>query len=414
MSNPATAPSMPRKILIIDDSPFGLGELKFVLEKQGINMTTAADQESGLYQITSRLFDVVIVAMELKGISGLTLVQKIRQIPDVVRRSIGVIVMSTKRERSIEETNLLKELGGLEVIPKPFKPVQLLPFLQRAYLVMQGDMNFEIMIEKEIGHLIKAAKYTDAIDIIKKKIATVGPRGTDLIIDLYEKAALFKEGMVIIDALLSKPNNQNNIKYITTKGRLLRGLGQLEEAKKWLEKADALAPKNLSRMEEMTEVYLETDEPDKAVSKMKDLCQENSDKPDMKFEMFNKLSEKGFDSHAVEYCRESTPVTEVIRYYNNKGVEDSKAEQYAKALLKYNEALKFYPNHKQYHRIHWNIAIAIINERGEGYVARAIKALEQALALEPTFKKASDLMKKLKSGDAKKGVTLDTGDSSAS
>ena len=398
---------MPRKVLLIDDSPFGLGELKFVLEKQGINLTTAADQESGLYQITSRLFDVALVAMELKGVSGLTVVQKIRQIPDVVRRCIGVVMMSTKRERSIEDINLLKELGGLEVIPKPFKPIQLLPFLQRSFQMMQSDQNFEIMIEKEIGHLIKATKYDEAIDIIKKKIATVGPRGTDLILDLYEKGGHFQEALVLIDALLGKQGNQNNIKYISTKGRVLMGLGKMDEAKKFLEKADELAPKNLKRMEQMSTVYLETDEPEKAVVKMKGLCEENPENPDLKFEQLNKLSEKGYEQHAVDYCRESTPVTEVIRYYNNKGVEDSKAAQYARALQKYNEALKFYPNHKQYHRIHWNIAIAIINERQEGYVQRAIKSLEKALALEPTFKKATDLMKRLKSGDVKKD-TADT------
>ena len=407
MNNPATPPTMPRKVLLIDDSPFGLGELKFVLEKQGINLTTAADQESGLYQITSRLFDVALVAMELKGVSGLTVVQKIRQIPDVVRRCIGVVMMSTKRERSIEDINLLKELGGLEVIPKPFKPIQLLPFLQRSFQMMQSDQNFEIMIEKEIGHLIKATKYDEAIDIIKKKIATVGPRGTDLILDLYEKGGHFQEALVLIDALLGKQGNQNNIKYISTKGRVLMGLGKMDEAKKFREKADELAPKNLKRMEQMSTVYLETDEPEKAVVKMKGLCEENPENPDLKFEQFNKLSEKGYEQHAVDYCRESTPVTEVIRYYNNKGVEDSKAAQYARALQKYNEALKFYPNHKQYHRIHWNIAIAIINERQEGYVQRAIKSLEKALALEPTFKKATDLMKRLKSGDVKKD-TADT------
>ena len=376
MNNPAPVSAMPRKVLLIDDSPFGIGELKFVLEKQGINLTTAQDQETGLYQITSRLFDVVLICMELKGVAGLPVVQKIRQIPDVVRRCIGVVMMSSKRERTIEEINLLKELGGLEVIPKPFKPIQLLPFLQRANQMMLADQNFEIMIEKEIGHLIKAEKYSEAIDIIKKKIATVGPRGTELILDLYERAKLYKEALMLIDALLNKPNNQNNIKFLSTKGRLLMGLGQMEEAKKFLEKADALAPKNLVRMEQMSAVYLETDEPEKAVSKMKDLCDENPEKPDMKFDMFNKLSEKGYEKHAIDYCQETTPVNDVIRYYNNKGVEDSKAQQYARALQKYNEALKFYPNHKQYYRIHWNIAIATINERHDGYIQAALKASE--------------------------------------
>ena len=403
---------MPRKLLLVDDSPFGLGELKFVLEKQGVSLTSAPDQETALYQITSRLFDVVLIGMELKGVAGLTVVQKIRQIPDTMRRHVGIIMMSAKRERTIEEVNLLKELGGLEVIPKPFKPVQLLPFMQRAFQAMQNDINFEIMVEKDIGHLIKASKFDEAIEIIKKKIATVGPRGTDLIIDLYEKAKRFQEALVLVDALLAKPNNLNNTKYHNLRGRLLMEMGKMGEAKKSLEKADELAPKNLQRMENMSTVYLETDEPDKAVSTMKELCQENPEKPDMKFEMFDKLSQKGFDEHAVAYCRETTPVDEVIRYYNNKGVEDSKAGKYAQALLKYNEALKFYPNHRQYHRIHWNIAIAIINERQEGYIQRAVKALETSLALEPTFKKATELVKKLKSSDAKKGVSVDSGDSS--
>ena len=40
----------------------------------------------------------------------------------------------------------------------------------------------------------------------------------------------------------------------------------------------------------------------------------------MKFSLFSKLSEMGYDDHTNQLCRDTASPIEVVRHYNNKGV----------------------------------------------------------------------------------------------
>ena len=188
---------------------------------------------------------------------------------------------------------------------------------------------------------------------------------------------------------------KDDIKLINMKAQFHMKKGELDEAKKLYEKADELAPKNLKRMQEMANLYLEMNEPDKSVEKMKGLCDESPEAPDLKFDMFTQLSDKGYSQHAIDYCRESTTATEVVKFYNNRGVMSSKEGNYLEAIAKYDEALQFYPEHKENYRIYWNIAIATVNGKEDGYKAKAIENLKKVLELNPDFEKATALLDKL-------------------
>ncbi|MBF0441777.1 MAG: tetratricopeptide repeat protein, partial [Oligoflexales bacterium] len=138
--------------------------------------------------------------------------------------------------------------------------------------------------------------------------------------------------------------------------------------------------------------------PEKSVEKMSILCQETPEKPDMKFDMVSKLEEKGFSQHAIQFCRSTSTAVEVVRHYNNKGVLDSKNGNHDKAIKSYQEAVQFFPDHEESYKIHWNLAIALINNKSEGYLEKSASALEQALKLKPDFEKAKHLLEKVKSG----------------
>ena len=393
---------LPQKVLIIDDQPLGLGELKRFLESNNIQALSAPDLQSALYLFGHHKVDVAVIAIEMKELSGISIVQKIRGNEDLDKKCAGVVLMSAKRERTATEQNLVDELGGIEIMNKPFKPVQLLPYLIRSFSRMKTDRNFAELKEKVVDVHVKKGNYEKAINTLKKNLPQLGEKGPNLLLDLYEQGGFNEDGLQLVDGLINKNPDKTNINYINAKGRLLMKTGNFEEAKKYMEKADELAPMNLERMGEMAELYLKMDNPEKSIEKMKGLMQENPEQPDMKFGMFDKLKEAGYSDHAIAFCKETTQANEVVRFYNNQGVMESKSGDYSKAIQKYADALQFYPKYKENYRILFNKALAEINAKEPGYIQRAIEAVEASLELSPDYEKAINLLEKLKNSKKKK------------
>jgi tetratricopeptide (TPR) repeat protein len=175
---------------------------------------------------------------------------------------------------------------------------------------------------------------------------------------------------------------------LNAKGRLLLRLGRNADAKACFVKADELAPQNIERLNELATAYLHLKDPDNAVRRFKNVLDLNPDKPDLKFEMFSKLYEHGYDDHAVNFGKQTAKPMEIVRHYNNKGVMLSKDGQVEQALTEYNRALRFFPQFKENYRIYFNIALAYLQmKKRESYV-EAQKHLKKCLELSPEFDKA--------------------------
>ena len=390
-----TGQQLPKKVLIVDDEPIGLEELKHFLELQQINAISAPDVSSAIYLFNTQRFEVVIISIELKEVSGLALFQKIKKNDDIEKASVGIILMSTRKEAKLSEENLVNEFGGIEIISKPFKPVQILPMLARTVIRSNGEKKYLELKEKVVDFHRKTGNVDKAITAVKNKMPELGRNGPNLLVELYEEAENYDNALSLIDALIDKDPDHADIKLIGAKGRVLMKMGELEKAAEMMEKADDLAPKNLERMSEMIDMYLKQDAPDKSVDKMKEMLQLNPENPDMKFDMFEKLKKNGYDEHAISFCRETTSAFEVVRFYNNRGVMDAKKGNPSRALEGYKDALKYYPSNKENYRIHFNIALSIINEKKPGHRKHAIEELEKSLNFNPDFDKAKTLLAKL-------------------
>jgi tetratricopeptide (TPR) repeat protein len=129
---------------------------------------------------------------------------------------------------------------------------------------------------------------------------------------------------------------------------------------------------------------------------MKGLCDLSPESPDLKFNMFAKLQEQGFDDAAAKFCQDTTAPAEVMKHYNNSGVLKSKEGTPDAAIKEYLSAIKFFPKYKENSRIYFNLAIAYVNGKKDGWLDKAVHALDEALALDPTYDKAKSLRDKLK------------------
>jgi tetratricopeptide (TPR) repeat protein len=179
-------------------------------------------------------------------------------------------------------------------------------------------------------------------------------------------------------------------------------LGKFAEAKACLMKSDELAPQNIERLNEMATAFLHLKDPENSVKKFKEILDLSPENPDVKFEMFSKLYDFGYDEHAVKFGKETAKPMEIVRHYNNKGVMLSKDGKTNDAVSEYQRALKFFPQFKENYRIHFNIALAKLQTKTrEGYEEAAV-CLRKCLELEPTFDKAKKTLETIEKALAPK------------
>jgi DNA-binding response OmpR family regulator len=107
------------KILVVDDEPTLVATLKYNLEREGYEVVTASDGESGLEAARAKRPDLVILDLMLPGMSGLEVCRSLR------RESSAPVLMLTARGTETDKVVGL-ELGADDYVTKPFSMPEVL------------------------------------------------------------------------------------------------------------------------------------------------------------------------------------------------------------------------------------------------------------------------------------------------
>lgn len=109
-------------ILIVDDNPENLQVLGKLLKEKKYKAEFAIDGESALGWLTKKQFDLVLLDINMPGMSGFDVCKNIRANPDM--NKLPVIFLSAEADRE----SILKgfEMGGQDYITKPFDSRELI------------------------------------------------------------------------------------------------------------------------------------------------------------------------------------------------------------------------------------------------------------------------------------------------
>lgn len=376
--------NLPPKILLVDDDSSVAQGLEDPLAKHQVKVESAKDLETALYKFNTMRFDVALVELDFGPLPGLALVQKWRAHEKLEKRTTAFVMVSGNKNLGTN-AGLIKELGDLESIVKPFSAINLLPFLARGLATKRRLDAFQETKEKVLEYFTKSKDLTKAVNHVKSRLSELGPKGYKLLYDLYEKSGNYQDALAVLNPLIEK--EPQNIALLNAKGRLLMRLKKYPEAKVLLEKADQLAPSNIMRIQELAVAMLQLKEPDQAVMRMKELIELNPEQPEIKFDMFTNLFDNGYEDHAINFGKETTHPSEIVRHYNNKGVLLSKEGANEKAIQEYQRALKFFPKFRENFRIYFNIALAHAQEKNHSGFLEAEKYLTKCLEMAPEFEK---------------------------
>jgi two-component system chemotaxis response regulator CheY len=121
---------MTGKVLLVDDSGLARRSTRRVLEQAGYTVIEAEDGLSALEQFAVERPDLVMLDLVMKGMYGLDVLTKLREMDAAVR----VIVMSADIQTSSRD--MVQSAGASGFINKPAAPAAVLEIVQR---VMTGS-----------------------------------------------------------------------------------------------------------------------------------------------------------------------------------------------------------------------------------------------------------------------------------
>jgi DNA-binding response OmpR family regulator len=105
-------------VLVIDDEPYILRALSYLLTREGYSIETASNGGEGLARVRELRPNVVFLDIMMPVMSGYDVCEQIRA--DAVLANTYVIMLSAKGQQSDREKGLLG--GADEYMTKPFSP----------------------------------------------------------------------------------------------------------------------------------------------------------------------------------------------------------------------------------------------------------------------------------------------------
>lgn len=381
--------NLPNKILVVDDDESFIISLENALTRHNIKIIRGDKLETALYQFNTARFDVAMVELDFGELPGLAIIQKWRKHETLEKQTCGFIAVAGQSRSNLAD-GLIRELGEIEVVSKPLNMIGIISTIAKAMQSRRRALEYVQLKAKVTDYYMKSKDIEKTVALVTPRLHELGPSGNDLLLSLYETAESWEHALVTVSKQLE--NKQNDISLLNTKARILLKLGRTQDALPLFEKADAVAPLNIQRLEQLAEMYLQMQNPDKGVIKLKQLCDLHPENPEYKFDAMQKLFDAGFSDHAMDFGRKNTSPMDIVRHYNNKGVALSKSGNPEKALQEYNRALEFFPTYKENYRIHYNVALAHVTKKDAESRRLAEEAVIKCLKLNPGFEKAKNAL----------------------
>ncbi|MBS0191401.1 MAG: sigma-54 dependent transcriptional regulator [Phycisphaerales bacterium] len=115
-----------RSVLVVDDKELMRESVSGTLERAGFAVSSAPDAQNALQQIASRRPEVVVTDLKMPGMTGLELLERIRQIDD----DLPVVLMTAFG--TIETAVSAIKQGAFDYLTKPFEGDELVITVKRA------------------------------------------------------------------------------------------------------------------------------------------------------------------------------------------------------------------------------------------------------------------------------------------
>ena len=109
-----------KKILVVDDEPFIIRSLTFVLKKEGYDVSSATNGEEALAKVRESKPNLMFLDVMMPKKNGYEVCQEMKSDPGL--SDIHIIMLTAKGQETDREKGL--SLGADEFMTKPFSPMK--------------------------------------------------------------------------------------------------------------------------------------------------------------------------------------------------------------------------------------------------------------------------------------------------
>ncbi len=118
-----------RLILIVDDEPYILRAISFVLQREGFHVITAPDGDEALLKIRQHRPALVFLDIMLPRKNGYEVCAEVKEDPELAQTHI--VMLSAKGQQIDRERGLLG--GADEYMTKPFSPREIVDYVRNIF-----------------------------------------------------------------------------------------------------------------------------------------------------------------------------------------------------------------------------------------------------------------------------------------
>jgi two-component system alkaline phosphatase synthesis response regulator PhoP len=116
-------------ILIVDDEPYLIRSLSFVLKKEGYRVESATDGREAVEKARQLSPDLVFLDLNLPGMNGYEVCRAIKSDPTL--RDTYLILLTAKGQEKERQKGI--EAGADEYLTKPFSPREIVKRLRSLF-----------------------------------------------------------------------------------------------------------------------------------------------------------------------------------------------------------------------------------------------------------------------------------------
>ena len=109
-----------KRILVVDDEPYVIRSLTFVLKKEGYDVSSVTNGEEALAKVRELKPDLMFLDVMMPKKNGYEVCQEIKNDPEL--SDIYIIMLTAKGQEADREKGL--GLGANEFMTKPFSPAR--------------------------------------------------------------------------------------------------------------------------------------------------------------------------------------------------------------------------------------------------------------------------------------------------
>lgn len=117
-----------KRILVVDDEPAVLDELKSLLQSYEYEVLTETDSRAGLKAATAQQPDLILLDVTTPGLDGFEVLRRLKFQPET--RQIPVIMLSPSNDT--KSMLLSEELKASDFVIKPFEREEILQLIVRC------------------------------------------------------------------------------------------------------------------------------------------------------------------------------------------------------------------------------------------------------------------------------------------